>query len=75
MGRAPQIVIGVVKGKGDQLRTLADFKGAKVGVSAPGSSTDLVLTVALRKAGMQRNEISAIGVGSRATVLAAVSGG
>ncbi|MFM0068576.1 ABC transporter substrate-binding protein [Paraburkholderia aspalathi] len=75
MGRAPQIVVAVLKSKADQIKTLADFKGAKVGVSAPGSSTDLVLTVALRKAGVQRNEISAIGVGSGATVLAAVSGG
>ncbi|PRX28385.1 NitT/TauT family transport system substrate-binding protein [Paraburkholderia sp. BL18I3N2] len=75
MGRAPQIVVAVLKSKADQFKTLADFKGAKVGVSAPGSSTDLVLTVALRKAGVQRNEISAIGVGSGASVLAAVSGG
>ena len=75
MGRAPQIVVAVLKSKTDQLKTMADFKGAKVGVSAPGSSTDLVLTVALRKAGVQRNEISAIGVGSGASVLAAVSGG
>jgi NitT/TauT family transport system substrate-binding protein len=75
MGRAPQIVVAVLKSKADQLKTMADFKGAKVGVSAPGSSTDLVLTVALRKAGVQRNEISAIGVGSGASVLAAVSGG
>ncbi|WP_144110535.1 ABC transporter substrate-binding protein [Paraburkholderia sp. BCC1886] len=75
MGRAPQIVVAVLKPKADQLKTMADFKGAKVGVSAPGSSTDLVLTVALRHAGIERNEISAIGVGSGATVLAAVSGG
>ncbi|NIF81399.1 PhnD/SsuA/transferrin family substrate-binding protein [Paraburkholderia sp. Cy-641] len=75
MGRAPQIVIGVVKSKADRIRSLADFKGAKVGVSAPGSSTDLVLTVALRKAGVQRSDISAIGVGSGATVLAAVGSG
>jgi NitT/TauT family transport system substrate-binding protein len=75
MSRAPQIVIGVLKSKADQLKTLADFKGAKVGVSAPGSSTDLVLSVALRKAGVSRNDISTIGVGSGATVLAAVSRG
>jgi NitT/TauT family transport system substrate-binding protein len=75
MGRAPQIVIGVVKSKADQIKSLVDFKGAKVGVSAPGSSTDLVLTVALRKAGVQRSDISAIGVGSGATVLAAVGNG
>lgn len=75
MGRAPQIVIGVVKSKADQIKSLADFKGAKVGVSAPGSSTDLVLTVALRKVGVQRSDISAIGVGSGATVLAAVGSG
>ncbi|TDN70882.1 ABC transporter substrate-binding protein [Paraburkholderia sp. BL10I2N1] len=75
MGRAPQIVVAVTKGKAGSIKSLADFKGAKVGVSAPGSSTDLVLTVALRKAGVQRSDISAIGVGSGATVLSAVSNG
>ncbi|WP_233804222.1 ABC transporter substrate-binding protein [Paraburkholderia sp. HP33-1] len=75
MGRTPQIVIGVVPSKADQIKSLADFKGAKVGVSAPGSSTDLVLTFALCKAGVQRSDISAIGVGSGATVLAAVGSG
>jgi NitT/TauT family transport system substrate-binding protein len=75
MGRAPQIVVAVTKSKAGSIKSLADFRGAKVGVSAPGSSTDLVLTVALRKAGVQRSEISAIGVGSGATVLAAVSNG
>ncbi|TAL97547.1 MAG: transporter substrate-binding domain-containing protein [Paraburkholderia sp.] len=75
MGRAPQIVVAVTKSKAGSIRSLADFKGAKVGVSAPGSSTDLVLTVALRKAGVQRSDISAIGVGSGATVLSAVSSG
>ncbi|MEM5385431.1 ABC transporter substrate-binding protein [Paraburkholderia phymatum] len=75
MGRAPQIVVAVTKEKAGTLKTLADFKGAKVGVSAPGSSTDLVLTVALRKAGVQRSDISVIGVGSGATVISAVSNG
>ncbi|MDE1184470.1 ABC transporter substrate-binding protein [Paraburkholderia sp.] len=75
MGRAPQIVVAVTKDKIGTLKSLADFKGAKVGVSAPGSSTDLVLTVALRKAGVQRTDISAIGVGSGALVLAAVNNG
>ncbi|MPW19129.1 PhnD/SsuA/transferrin family substrate-binding protein [Paraburkholderia sp. CNPSo 3157] len=75
MGRAPQIAVAVTKEKAGTLKTLADFKGAKVGVSAPGSSTDLVLTVALRKAGVQRSDISVIGVGSGATVISAVSNG
>jgi len=76
MGRAPQIAVAVLTSKADKIKTLADFKGAKkVGVSAPGSSTDLVLTVALRKAGVQRSDIAAIGVGSGATVLAAVGNG
>ena len=75
MGRAPQIAVAVTKQKAESIKSLADFKGAKVGVSAPGSSTDLVLTVALRKAGVQRNEITVIGIGSGATVISAVTNG
>jgi NitT/TauT family transport system substrate-binding protein len=75
LGRAPQIVVGVTKAKAGQIKSLKDFKGAKVGVSAPGSSTDLVLTVALRQAGVARNDVSVIGVGSGATVISAVTNG
>lgn len=52
MGRAPKFVVAVIKSKVDQIKTLVDFKGAKVGASAPGSTTDLVLTVAVRMAGV-----------------------
>jgi NitT/TauT family transport system substrate-binding protein len=65
----------IIKEKTGSIKSLADFKGAKVCLSAPGSSTDPVLTVALCKAGARRKVISAIGVGSGATVIYAVTNG
>src|SRR5512140_3888082 len=42
MGRAPQISVGVSTKTLPQYRTPADLKGKKIGVSAPGSSTNMV---------------------------------
>jgi ABC-type nitrate/sulfonate/bicarbonate transport system substrate-binding protein len=41
LGRFPAIVIAVKKDKAGQIKSAADFKGAKIGVTAPGSSTAL----------------------------------
>ena len=40
MGRAPQISVGVSKAKADAYKGPKDLKGFKIGVSAPGSSTE-----------------------------------
>jgi NitT/TauT family transport system substrate-binding protein len=41
-GRAPQIAVGVSTKAMPNYKTLADLKGKKIGVSAPGSSTNMV---------------------------------
>ncbi|HYQ20886.1 MAG TPA: ABC transporter substrate-binding protein, partial [Xanthobacteraceae bacterium] len=40
LGRFPGIVVGVRKEKAAGYKSAADLKGAKIGVSAPGSSTN-----------------------------------
>ncbi len=49
--------------------------GKKVGVSAPGSSTDFFLKFLLKKAGVDPNSAAVIGVGLGATAVAAMEQG
>ena len=41
--RFPGLVLVVAPDKSDKIKSIKDLKGAKVGVSAPGSSTDFFL--------------------------------
>src|SRR4051812_48747574 len=53
MGRAPQIAFGVSTKAMPGYRTLADLRGKKIGVSAPGSSTNMVANLVLTRAGIK----------------------
>src|ERR671920_1989959 len=53
LGRFPAIAIAVRKDKTGQIKSAADFKGAKIGVTAPGSSTALTAQYAMIKAGLK----------------------
>jgi NitT/TauT family transport system substrate-binding protein len=74
-GRAPQIAVGVSTKAMPDYRTLADLKGKKIGVSAPGSSTNMVANLVLSRAGIKPNEVSFVGVGTSAGALAALRSG
>jgi NitT/TauT family transport system substrate-binding protein len=50
-GRAPQIVLGVNPKTMPNYKTVADLKGKKIGVTAPGSSTNVMVNFVLAKAG------------------------
>jgi NitT/TauT family transport system substrate-binding protein len=54
---------------------VADLAGKKVGVSAPGSSTDFFLKYALKKAGKDPASAAVIGVGLGGTAIAAMEQG
>nr|WP_025249386.1 ABC transporter substrate-binding protein [Pandoraea pnomenusa] len=75
LGAAPQLVLGVVRAKAGEVKSVKDLKGMRVGVSAPGSSTHMLVNVALTKAGLKPGDVSIVGVGSNATVVAAARGG
>ena len=74
-GRAPQIAIGISAAKASTYRSPKDFKGLKVGVSAPGSSTHMILNHFISTAGLKPTDISVIGVGLGATAIAALKSG
>jgi len=74
-GRAPQIAVGVSMKAVPGYRTVADLRGRKIGVSAPGSSTNMVANLVLSRAGVRASEVSYIGVGTSAGALAALRSG
>ena len=74
-GRAPQIVLGVNPKTMPQFKTVADLKGKKVGVTAPGSSTNVMLNFVLAKAGLKPSDVSVIGVGASQGAVAAMRSG
>jgi NitT/TauT family transport system substrate-binding protein len=73
LGRFPAIVVAVKKGV--KYDTPADFKGMKIGVTAPGSSTNMMMNFVLAKAGLTPQDVSFIGVGSAASAVASVRNG
>ena len=74
-GRAPQIAIGISSAKGKAYKSPKDFKGLKVGVSAPGSSTHMIVNHFISTGGLKPSDISVIGVGLGATAIAAMKSG
>ena len=74
-GRAPQIAMGVSTRTMPGYRTLADLQGKKIGVSAPGSSTNMVANLVLARAGIKAADVSFVGVGTAAGALTAMRSG
>src|SRR3954470_17082499 len=74
-GAAPQISVGIVSSKAASYKSPRDLKGLKIGVSAPGSSTNMVANFLLAKGGLKPTDVSIVGIGAGATVVAAVEQG
>ena len=75
LGRFPGIVVGLRKDKAAGYRSAADLKGAKIGVSAPGSSTNFFVMYLMSKAGLKPTDASYIGVGIGPSAVAAMKKG
>jgi NitT/TauT family transport system substrate-binding protein len=71
-GRAPQIVLGINPRTLPGYKSVADLKGRKIGVTAPGSSTNVMVNFFLAKAGLKPGDVSIIGVGGGNGAVAAV---
>jgi len=74
-GRAPQIVLGINPKTMPNFKAVADLKGKKIGVTAPGSSTNVMANFVLAKAGLKPSDVSFIGVGTASGAVAAVRSG
>jgi len=75
LGRFPGIVLGVRKDRAASYKSAANLKGAKIGVTAPGSSTNFFVMYLMAKAGLKPTDASYIGVGASASAVAAMKKG
>ena len=74
-GRYPMIVVAIAKSKAANYKSPKDLKGMKIGVSAPGSSTNRVVLHLLAKDGLKGEDVAIIGVGTSSGVIAALTSG
>ncbi|MFS2009941.1 ABC transporter substrate-binding protein [Azospirillum sp. CT11-132] len=74
LGRYPGIVLAAVN-KAGTVKSVKDLKGKKVGVTAPGSSTNFMLNYVLTSLGMKPEDVSVIGVGGGPSAIAAIKRG
>ena len=58
LGRFPGIVLGVRKDKAASYKSAADLQGFKIGVTAPGSSTNFFVMYLMAKAGLKPTDAS-----------------
>jgi NitT/TauT family transport system substrate-binding protein len=75
LGRFPGIVLAVRKDKAAQVKSFKDLKGFKIGVTAPGSSTNFFANALIAKEGLKPSDVSIIGVGAGPSAVAAMKKG
>jgi len=70
-GQAPGEV-EVVSTKHPEIRSVADFKGKRIGVTGLGSSTDFLTEYLLAKAGLRFSDVTPVPVGAGDTLISAM---
>ena len=73
--RYPGLALVVSPKQTGKINSVKDLKDKKIGVSAPGSSTDFFLKYLLAKNGVDPNSVGVIGIGLAATAVAAMEQG
>jgi len=74
-GRYPGNVLVVRKSLADKIKTVADLKGKKIGISAPGSSTQNFVAGLMERAGVSWKDASYISIGTGPSAVAAMKTG
>jgi NitT/TauT family transport system substrate-binding protein len=74
-GRYPGNVLVVRKSLADKIKTIADLKGRKIGVSAPGASTQNFVAGLMERAGVPWKDASYISIGTGPSAVAAMKTG
>jgi NitT/TauT family transport system substrate-binding protein len=74
-GRYPANVLVVRKSQADKIKTIADLRDKKIGISAPGSSTHNFVAGLMERAGVNYKEASFISIGTGLSAVAAMRSG
>jgi NitT/TauT family transport system substrate-binding protein len=69
------IVLGLAKDKARGYKSPKDLRGLKIGVTAPGSSTNFLVNALLARDGLAPDTVSFIGVGASSGAVAAMQKG
>lgn len=68
----PGVLLGVRADLADKVKTGADLKGLKIGITTPGSSTDTMARFFVKKSGLGPRDVEIIAVGSGAPGMVAL---
>src|SRR3984893_5921252 len=74
-GRYPARLVVVRKSQAGKIKTVADLKGRKIGISAPGSSTHNFVAGLMERAGVNYKDASYVSVGTGLSAVAAMKSG
>jgi NitT/TauT family transport system substrate-binding protein len=74
-GRYAGNVLVVRKSEAGKIKTVADLKGKKIGISSPGSATHNFVTSLMERAGVPWREASYISIGTGLSAVAAMRSG
>jgi len=74
-GKYSAIELVMSKAKADKYKGPADLKGMKIGVTAPGSSTNMFVNILLAKAGLKPDDVAIIGAGATGGAVAIMQRG
>lgn len=75
MLRYPGLALIVSPAAGRKIGSARDLAGLNIGVSAPGSSTHMLLNHVLLKHGLKPGDVSAVGIGMAGSAVAAMESG
>ncbi|SDM83712.1 ABC transporter substrate-binding protein [Allokutzneria albata] len=75
MLRYPSLVLAVSPKTSRRITSIADLKGARVGVTGPGSSTDFLLKYLLVRNGLRADDADAVAIGGDSSAVAAMESG
>ena len=75
LASCPGWVFGATRASHARIKTYADLKGMRIGVSSSGSSFHMGVNYLLSKSGVKPGDVSIIGVGSSAGAIAAARSG
>ncbi|WP_343583208.1 ABC transporter substrate-binding protein [Herbaspirillum sp.] len=66
LNEVPGIVFNVRSDLADKIKSPKDLKGMRIGITTPGSSTDMIARYYVTRAGLSERDVKFIGVGSGA---------
>lgn len=75
MLRYPGLVLAIAPHPSHPIARVEDLKGSRVGITAPGSSSQMLVEYLLHAHGLPADAVSFVGIGSSATAVAAIEHG